>query len=103
MTKKRIDWSSWWDGLRTNLIKCIGTAGTSWLGTNAIASIGVDYLKNMGLNLKQAGVMFLVHIGIEVFSYMRDNQPKVIVETTETTVETSKTVTTSQQPEQPKP
>ena len=83
--KKYTDWSGWWDGLRTNLIKCIGTTGTSWLGSNAIATAGIPGLSNIGLNWKQAIGLFAVHIGIEVFAYMKNNQPQVITQTVDTT------------------
>lgn len=105
-TKKYTDWRTWWDGLRTNLIKCVGTTGSSWLGSNAIASAGIPGLGNIGLNWKQAIGLFAVHIGIEIFAYMKTNQPQVIIETVETTHVTrtaqggveagsSKTVTTT--------
>lgn len=68
-------------GLQTNIIKCIGTTGTAWLGTNALAGVGVPIA---GINLKQAGAMFAVHIGFEVFTYMKNSQPQVITETEET-------------------
>lgn len=84
--KKYTDWRSWWEGLRTNLFKCIGTTGTSWLGSNAIASAGVPGLGNIGLNWKQAVGLFAVHIGLEIFSYLKDNQPKVITEETNTEI-----------------
>ena len=85
MVKKVTDWSSWFQGLRKNLFKCIGTTGSSWLGSNAIASAGIPGLGNIGLNWKQAIGLFGVHIGIEVFAYMKNVQPQVITETTETT------------------
>jgi len=72
--KRFTDWQGWWIGLRQNLLKCIGTTGTAWLGTNAISSMGVPIA---GINWKQAIAMFAVHIGFEVFSYLKDNQPKV--------------------------
>lgn len=81
--KRYTDWYGWWIGLRQNLLKCIGTTGTAWLGTNAMSAAGVPV---QGINLEQAGLMFLVHIGIEIFSYLQKNQPQVIEETeTETT------------------
>ena len=98
--KKFTDWGTWWDGLRSNLIKCIGTTGASWLGSNAVANIGIPGMSNLGINWKQAIGLFGVHIGIEVFAYMRDNQPKVITETIETTL--TKTTTTTPSPAQPK-
>lgn len=80
--KKYTDWGSWWDGLRTNLLKCIGTTGTLWLGTNAAAGAGIPV---KGIDWEQAGLMFMVHIGFELFTYLKDNQPKVIVEQSDTT------------------
>lgn len=88
--KKYTDWRTWWDGLRTNLIKCIGTTGTSWLGSNAIGAT-VPSLSMVSLNWEQALGLFAVHIGIEVFSYMKTNQPIVI---TETVVNQSSSTTT---------
>lgn len=83
--KRYTDWRTWWDGLRTNLIKCIGTTGTSWIGSNAIASTGINGLETVGLDWRQAIGLFSVHIAFEVFTYMKNNQPTVIVETVETT------------------
>lgn len=80
-TKKYTDWRTWWDGLRTNLFKCIGTTGTAWLGTNAAAGAGVPI---QGLDWEQAATMFGVHVLFELFLYMRDNQPKVVTEIYET-------------------
>lgn len=91
--KQYTDWRTWWDGLRTNIIKCIGTTGTMWLGSNGAATIGIDALKDIGLNWKQAIGLFGVQIGLEVFRYIKDNQPKVITETETETVTTTKTVT----------
>ena len=82
--KKYTDWSAYWDGLRTNLIKCIGTTGTSWLGSNAIAGTGIDGLRDLGLNWQQAVGLFAVHIGLEVFTYLKNNQPVVVTETFDT-------------------
>ena len=103
MKKKYTDWRSWFDGLRKNLFKCIGTTGTAWLGTNAASGCGLPI---NGISWKQAATMFGVHIAIEVFTYLRDVQPAEIVETVEdnfkaqasdgSTVEkSSKTVTTT--------
>lgn len=84
--KRYTDWSTWWDGLRTNLIKCIGTTGTSWLGSNVIDSVGIPNMPHIGLNWEQAIGLFAVHIGLEVFTYMKNSQPKVITEEVETTI-----------------
>ncbi len=75
------DWRTWWNGLRTNLIKCIGTTGTAFLGTNAAAGMGVPI---KGIDWEQASVMFTVHIALEVFKYLQDNQPKEITEEVDT-------------------
>jgi hypothetical protein len=101
--KRYTDWVTWWDGLRTNLIKCIGTTGIAYLGTNAIQGIGAA---GYGISWKQALGFFGVHIAFEVFGYMQKVQPQVITETTDTThvskspdgsveIGSSKTVTTT--------
>ena len=103
--RKVTDWSSWWDGLRTNLLKCIGTTGTAYLGTNAVQGMGVN---GVGISWKQAAAFFGVHIAFEVFSYMQRVQPQVITETVNSdritqdssgniTTAASKTVTTTEQ------
>lgn len=81
---KYTDWRSWWDGLRTNLIKCIGTTGIAFIGSNGLANVGIPALQSIGLNWEQAVGFFGVHIAWEVFSYMKENQPKVIVEDVQT-------------------
>lgn len=81
--KRYTDWQGWWIGLRQNLLKCIGTTGTAWLGTNAASSAGIPVA---GINFEQAGVMFGVHIAIEIFSYLQKTQPQVLEQTTETTI-----------------
>jgi len=105
MTRKYTDWRGWWDGLRTNLFKCIGTTGLAYLGTNAVQGMGAT---GVGLNWKQAGAFFGVHIAFEIFGYMQKVQPAVITETTDTTVVTkdsvtqrTSTTTTPVQPAQP--
>ena len=101
--KKYTDWRSWLQGLQTNLVKCIGTTGTAWLGTNAASGAGIPIV---GISWKQAGVMFGVHIGIELFTYMKNVQPAVVTETVETAftskdeagqtiIQSSKTTTTT--------
>jgi hypothetical protein len=82
--RKYTDWGSWWDGLRTNLLKCIGTTGTAWLGSNGLAASGIPGMTGIGLNWRQAIGLFGVHIAAEIFMYLKNNQPQVIVETVET-------------------
>jgi len=108
--QKITNWGEWWIGLRQNIIKCIGTTGTAWLGTNAASAAGVPVA---GINWEQALAMFGVHIAFEVFSYLKENQPKVIEQEVNTTFtamradgttvqQSSKTVTTTPVPEEPK-
>ena len=84
--KKYTDWYNYWLGLRQNIIKCIGTTGTAWLGTCAAAGAGVSM---QAINWKQAGAMFAVHVGAEVFTYIQKTQP-VIVEVNEDTIQITK-------------
>jgi len=104
--RKYTDWRTWWDGLRTNLIKCVGTTGLAWLGSNGLSVSGIPFTSKIGLDWRQAAGFFLVHIGIEVFTYFKANQPQVITETVDTShfskdaagnvsVGTSQTVTTT--------
>lgn len=79
--KKYTDWQNYWLGLRTNLFKCIGTTGTSWLGSNGLAATGIPGTQTLGLDWRQAIGLFAVHIGFEIFSYMKNSQPQVITET----------------------
>lgn len=76
--KKLTDWTNYWYGLRANLFKCIGTTGTMWLGSNGLASTGIPGTGDVALNWHQAVGMFAVHIGLEVFTYMKNKQPEVI-------------------------
>lgn len=82
--KKYTDWSNWWDGLRTNLIKCVGTTGTSWIGSITVDAIHIPGMPHIGLDWRQAVGLFSVHLGSELFSYMKSYQPKVIVVETNT-------------------
>lgn len=75
MSKKYTDWGGYWIGLRQNLIKCIGTTGTAWLGTNVAAVSGVPI---PAIDWKQAAAMFGVHIAIEVFTYLKNVEPKIV-------------------------
>lgn len=97
-TKRYTDWGTWWIGLRTNLIKCIGTTGTSWAGSNILAGSGMPGISNLGLNWKQAVGLFAVHIALETFAYMKANQPAVISEEINTV---TTTVTKTQTPAPP--
>lgn len=83
-TKKYTDWRTWWNGLRTNLLKCIGTTGTAWLVSNGISASGVPGTSALGINWEQAGSFFLGHILFEIFTYVQKYQPEVVTITTDT-------------------
>ena len=82
-TKKYTDWRTWWDGLRTNLIKCLGTTGSAFMVSNGIAAT-VPNMQDIAIGWKSAILFFMAHMGKEFFDYVKDNQPKVITETVET-------------------
>ncbi len=82
--KKLTDWKNYWYGLRTNLFKCIGTTGTMWLGSNGLASTGIPGTGDVALNWHQAVGMFAVHIGLEIFTYMKNKQPDIIEQEVDT-------------------
>jgi len=79
MTRKYKDWRGWWDGLRINLVKTIGTTGVTFLGTNGLDSIGVQ---GVGMNWKTACAQFGVHVAFEIFTYLK-NKPDADVITEE--------------------
>lgn len=80
-TQQYTDWRSWWDGLRTNLFKCVGTAAGTWLTTNALASTGVM----KGIDWEQMIGFFVGQMALEIFLYMKTTQPTVVTETVDTT------------------
>lgn len=63
----------WWIGLRTNLLKCIGTTGTAWLGSNGLSASGIPGTHGLGLDWRQAAGLFAVHILAEIFAYLKAN------------------------------
>lgn len=82
MPKKYKDWRGWFEGLRVNLFKTIGTTGVSFLGTNSIDAMG---LHGVGMNWKTALGQFGFHIALEVFTYMKE-KPDAETVTEETTI-----------------
>jgi len=78
--KKYTDWGNYWIGLRTNLFKCIGTTGMGWLGSNGLSTSGIPGTEKIALDWRQALGFFAVHIGIEIFTYMKNSQPTVVSE-----------------------
>lgn len=83
--KKYTDWRTWWDGLRTNLMKCLGTTGSAWLITNGVSATGIPGTAVLAIAWQSALAFFLCHLAKEVFDYMAKNQPVVITEEVETT------------------
>ncbi len=113
-TKHYTDWRSWWEGLRSCMMRAGATAIftqlSAFLGTNGVASLDIPGLDGIAMKWKTALVtlviQFLIHTGIASAKYIQDNQPKVITETTDTTFvskdsagvtvsQSSKTVTTT--------
>ena len=91
--KKYTDWGNYWLGLRTNLFKCIGTTGTGWLGSNGLSASGIPGTENLAIDWQQAIGLFAIHLGWEIFDYMKKQQPRVITVTEETTHITKDSVT----------
>lgn len=88
------DWPSWRDGLRSCMMRAGATAVVTQLtalgGTNAIASMQIPGLTDIGLHWKTAlvslVVQFVFHSVFAAASYIQNNpDPKVITETVETT------------------
>lgn len=106
------DWSGWWDGLRSCVMRtgatAIVTQLTALIGTNGVAHLGIPGLTDIGINYKtalaQLLIQFAIHTALAASTYvMNKPDPDVITETCETTV-TSKTVTTTPAvPNDPKP
>lgn len=92
--RKYTDWRGWWDGLRSNFMKCLGTTGTAYLATNGIAN--TSGAQGIAIDWKQALLYFGVHLGLEVFGYLKQNQPKVIEEIVEDTMTASNSKTGEQ-------
>ncbi len=84
--RKFTNWPDYWYGLRANLFKCIGTTGTAWLGTSGLSASGIPGTQGMAMDWRQALGMFAVHIGLEVFTYMKNKQPEVVTQEVDTTI-----------------
>ena len=74
--KKFKDWRGWWEGLRINLTKTIGTTGVTFLGTNGVDAIG---LHGVGMNWRTALAQFGVHCAFEIFTYLKDKPDAPVV------------------------
>lgn len=100
-TKKYTDWRSWWDGLRSCMIRAGATAIVTQLtamgGTNAVASMNIPGLEDIALKWKTAlaalVIQFCFHVFTSAAKYIQDNQPQVVIISTDT-VTISKTLTT---------
>ena len=117
------DWQSWWDGLRTNMMKAGATSIATNLSvlasTNVVSSFQIPGLGGVGENWKTFLVglcaQFVLHTVSAAAVYIQANQPQVITETIDTTHITkspdgsvtagssSVTTTTPVAPAQPKP
>lgn len=92
--KKLKDWSGWWDGLRSKAMRAgaesVVTNLTALTTTNAIAGMGIDALKDIGMNWKTflitMALQFLVRVGLSAALYVQNKpDPDIITVTEETT------------------
>lgn len=92
--KKFKDWSSWWDGLRTSMIKAGATSLvtnlTVFTTTNTVNSIGIPGLDGSGENWKTLVIglvaQFVLHTVFAAAQYIQANpDAPVVTETVETT------------------
>lgn len=64
------DWATWLDGMRSKVFKAgaeaLSTQLTAFLGSNGVASLGVGWLKDVGLNWKQALALLAIQFTIRV-------------------------------------
>lgn len=117
MTLKYNDWRSWLAGLRSCVMRAgataITTQLTAWFGSNAISTLPISWVKDIGLSWKTAIItlvaQFFFHCLFAAASYIQNNpDPPQITETVDTThisrdpqtgqvteAGTSKTVTTT--------
>lgn len=81
------DWRGWLDGLRSVAMKtgaeAIVTNLTGWIGSNGVANIGIDFLKDTAMSWKTAlmllGVQFTLRTGLAVFTYIQNKpDPEII-------------------------
>jgi len=94
MIRKLQDWRGWRDGLRSKAMKAgaesITTNLGALMGTNAVANMGIEALKDMGMNWKTflftMALQFTIRVVFAAAQYVAAKpDPDVITETVETT------------------
>jgi len=92
--KKFKDWSSWWEGLRTSMIKAGATSVvtnlTVFTTTNTVNSIGIPGFSDSGEHWKTALIglcaQFILHTVYAAATYVQANpDAQVVTEETNTT------------------
>ncbi|HWH79141.1 MAG TPA: hypothetical protein VNT76_17285 [Candidatus Binatus sp.] len=86
--KKFKDWSSWWDGLRSVIMRTGATAIltqlTTLVGTNSVANMKIPGLADIGIGWKTAlaslGIQFVIHTAIAAAKYVQDKPDPDIIE-----------------------
>lgn len=99
MTRKFKDWRSWLDGLRSKAMKAgaesIVTNLGAMLATNGVANMGIEALKDAGMNWKTAlftmGIQFALRTGFAAAQYVAAKpDPDEIMQEVETEIITKK-------------
>lgn len=78
--KKYRDWRGWLDGLRSKSMQAFGTALVTFLTTNGIAGLGIDALKDIGLDWRQGLLQCAVHAAIAAGKYVQDKPDPDLVD-----------------------
>lgn len=69
-TSKHLDWSNWWQGLRSKAMKAgaesITTNIGAMLSTNGVASMGIPHLDDIGMNWKTAVATTVIQFSLRV-------------------------------------
>lgn len=78
--KKYRDWRGWLDGLRSKSMQAFATAISTMLATNGVASMGIDALKDVGLDWRQALLQAAIHAAIAAAGYIKDKPDPDLVD-----------------------
>lgn len=104
-TKQYRDWSTWWDGLRTSMVKAgatsIVTNLTVLVSSNTVNSFGIPGMQNSGESLKTFLIgligQFLLHTAFAAAQYVQSNpNAKLITQQVDTTFTSKNPVTGSE-------
>ena len=90
--KKYTDWGTWWDGLRTNMMKAgatsVATNLSVLISTNTVGAMGIPGMVGVGENWRTFIVglfaQFVLHTVYAAATYIQGNQPQVVTETVDT-------------------